>query len=154
MNLQLWAEQWNICPEALQSLYYLLGLETINIQDNSESAIVNLIKAEASRKGARLWRNNVGATYTQQGDFLRYGLANESSQINKVIKSADLIGLKPVVITKDMAGLTIGQFVSREVKRAGWKYTGNEREKAQLAWVRLINQLGGDAAFATGEGTL
>lgn len=120
----------------------------------SESTILNLVKLEASRKGIRLWRNNVGATYTNKGDFIRYGLANESASVNQVIKSADLIGIKPVVITREMVGLTFGQFISREIKAEGWIYHGTEREKAQLAWIDLIRSLGGNAAFTTKEGSL
>lgn len=122
--------------------------------NDSESAIQSLLRLEASQKGCRLWRNNVGALYTKEGNFIRYGLANESSAINKVIKSADLIGIRPIKITPDMIGKTIGQFLSREIKKPNWKYTGNSREQAQLAWINLINSLGGDACFATGEGTI
>lgn len=74
--------------------------------------------------------------------------------MNKVIKSADLIGIRPVLITPGHVGLVIGQFVSREIKPTGWKYTGKAREEAQLRWAELVAACGGDAAFATGEGTL
>lgn len=120
----------------------------------SESGISSDIRLEASQRGCRLWRNNVGATYTPTGQFIRFGLANDSAQLNKAIKSADLIGIRPVLITQAHVGLTIGQFISREVKHPGWKYTGTERERAQLAWAELINSLGGDACFTTGRGTL
>ena len=120
----------------------------------SESGISSDIRLEASQRGYRLWRNNVGATYTPSGQFIRFGLANDSAQLNKAIKSADLIGIRPVLITQEHVGLTIGQFISREVKHPGWRYTGIERERAQLAWAELINSLGGDACFTTGRGTL
>jgi hypothetical protein len=90
----------------------------------------------------------------QDGNFIRYGLANESKNVNKQIKSADLIGIRAVRIENHMIGLTIGQFVSREIKSASWKYTGTEREQAQLRWAKLIASFGGDACFATAEGTL
>lgn len=102
----------------------------------------------------RLWRNNVGGTYTEEGSFLRYGLANDSKQMNDAIKSHDLIGIRPVLIEQHHVGKIIGQFVSREVKAAGWKYRGTKREEAQLRWAELIASLGGDACFANGEGTL
>ena len=121
----------------------------------SEAAVINVVKLEASRKGIRLWRNNVGAVYSADTKtFVRFGLANESTQMNAHIKSGDLIGIRPVVITADMVGKTIGQFVSREVKNSDWKFTNNNREQAQMRWVQLINSLGGDAQFATSEGTL
>lgn len=120
----------------------------------SESGVLSDIRLEASQLGCRLWRNNVGATYTQSGQFMRFGLANDSAALNRAIKSADLIGIKPVLITQAHLGTVIGQFLSREVKHPGWKYAGTERERAQLAWAELINSLGGDACFAVGRGTL
>jgi hypothetical protein len=122
--------------------------------DVSESHILNLIRLKAAKKNIHLWRNNVGATYTQRGDFIRYGLANDSKQINDKIKSSDLIGIKPVIITEDMIGDLIGQFICREVKHSGWKFTGTPREIAQLNWIELILSLGGDAAFATSENNI
>lgn len=85
---------------------------------------------------------------------MRYGLGNDSPQINAVLKSADLIGIRPVVITAQHVGHTVGQFVSRECKAPGWQYTGTDREVAQLNWARLVNACGGDAAFTTGPGAL
>lgn len=118
-----------------------------------ENQLINVIKLEASKKGVHLWRNNVGATYTADGAFLRYGLANESAQVNKVIKSSDLIGLRPILITPEMVGYTIGQFVAREVKKTNWRFTGTPREEAQLRFINLINSMGGNACFDTGGNT-
>ena len=119
-----------------------------------ERDIQNLVRLEASRKGLRLWRNNVGAAYMRDGTFLRYGLANETKAMNETIKSSDLIGIRRIVITPDLVGYTIGQFTSREVKHSEWLYTGTPHEKAQKAWNDLILSFGGDAAFATGDNTL
>lgn len=118
-----------------------------------ESGITNLIKLDAAKKGIHLWRNNVGATYTDKGNFLRYGLANDSAKLNKHLKSADLIGIRPVIITPEMVGKIIGQFVSREVKQPDWRYANTEREQAQLRWANLIRSIGGDACFATDVNT-
>ena len=157
MTLDRWAEIWNISPEALASLKSMMQvnavIEDVNHQQ-SEAGVLSRVRLEASRKGCRLWRNNVGATYTDKGHFLRYGLANDSRKMNSQIKSADLIGIRPVVIRPEMVGWTIGQFVSREVKTPGWRYKATPREQAQLRWAELIISLGGDAAFAVGEGTL
>lgn len=121
---------------------------------HSEAGILSDIRLEASEVGARLWRNNVGATYTPNGQFIRYGLANDSPATNKTIKSADLIGIRPILITPEHVGQIIGQFISREVKAPNWRYSGNERELAQLRWAELILSLGGDACFTIGRGTL
>lgn len=120
----------------------------------TETDIQALIRLEATRKGMRLWRNNVGVLLDRNGRPVRYGLANDSAQLNHVLKSSDLIGIRPVVVTSVMVGTTIGQFVAREIKTGNWIYKDGEREKAQQAFIDLINSMGGDAAFCTGEGSL
>ena len=120
----------------------------------SEAWAQSMIRLEASEKGVKLFRNNVGVLKDETGRPVRYGLANDSPKTNEVIKSGDLIGLRPLVILPQHVGHTFGQFVSREVKPPGWQFTGAGREQAQLNWCNLINSCGGDAAFATGAGTL
>lgn len=111
------------------------------------------IRVEAARAGLRMWRNNVGALVDDRGVPVRYGLANDTAALNKQVKSADLIGIRPVTITPSHVGTVIGQFVSRECKAPGWSWAGTDRELAQLRWAQLINGLGGDASFANGPGT-
>jgi len=157
MNLNQWAIKHNISPEAVEDLQRQFGL--VNTDPNphggeSEAAIQTRIRIEASKIGARLWRNNVGATATIEGGFIRYGLANDSKQMNNETKSSDLIGLRPVVIQHYHVGQIIGQFVAREVKHGSWKYSGDEKEIAQLNFLQLVASMGGDAAFANSEGTL
>ena len=118
----------------------------------NEAEIQNQVRLEASELGMRLWRNNVGAGKLENGSFIRWGLANDSKAVNEEIKSGDLIGIKPVLITQDMEGSEIGQFISRECKRSDWKFNpNNPRDLAQMKWVELILILGGDAKFTTGE---
>lgn len=152
-----WANRWGIPPEAIQDLQATLTQQTPDPKTQpgeSEAAIQTRIRLEASRVGTRLWRNNVGAGVLDSGVFVRFGLANETKQQNERIKSADLIGIRPVLIERHHVGKVIGQFVSREIKAAGWKYRGTKREEAQLRWAELITALGGDACFTNGEGTL
>ncbi len=120
----------------------------------TESKVQGEIRLEASDKGVRLWRNNVGVFRDSKGRAVRFGLCNDSSRVNKSIKSADLIGIRPVVITQDMVGKTIGQFVSREVKAPDWKWAGTDRERAQQRWADIINSLGGDAKIVNSTGSL
>lgn len=121
-----------------------------------ESEVLNIVRLEASKKRVYLWRNNVGATHTESGSFIRYGLANDSKAMNAMLKSGDLIGIRPITIEAWMIGGVIGQFVSRECKASTWKESKkpNAREKAQIAWRDLIRKLGGDAEIVTKEGSL
>ena len=119
----------------------------------SETAALTECRLAASVAGCRLWRNSVGAGYLQDGSFVRWGLANESKQMNAAIKSSDLIGIRPLVIRQEHVGRLIGQFLSREVKRPGWRYVGNPHETAQKRWLDLVTVLGGDACFTTGDFT-
>lgn len=159
MNLDQWAIAWGVPHEALAHLRSIMGAVDTDPSepkpyDMSEIAVQGRVRLEATRKGKRLWRNNVGAYETENGGFVRYGLCNDTKQMNETIKSHDLIGINPVVITPVMVGTTIGQFMSREIKRGGWVYRGTPRERAQLKFSELVTALGGDAKFATGEGTL
>lgn len=155
-----WAVRWSVPMAAIQDLQQRLGLLEIPMPDTgtshpqSEAWVQSAVRLEATQKGMRLFRNNNGALKDAGGRLVRYGLANDSSAVNKVIKSGDLIGLRPILIGPHHVGYTIGQFVSREVKAADWHYTGTERELAQTNWMNLINSLGGDAAFANRVGTL
>jgi hypothetical protein len=158
MLLTEWVKKWNISDDAIADLRIQFGVDRDHpaphwADNKSEAAIMNIIKLEATNKGCRLWRNNVGAFATDTG-FVRYGLANESTAVNRVVKSADLIGIRPVIITTAHIGHTIGQFLSREVKRNTWAFHDSPEERAQLKWIELVVSMGGDAAFATGEGTL
>ena len=115
----------------------------------SEAEVLQDIRLGLSVTGVRAFRNNVGVAVDRTGRSVRYGIANESRNMNSKIKSSDLICIAPVIITLDMVGMKIGRFMAIEVKREGWRYTGTGREPAQLAWLDLINSLGGDGRFAT-----
>lgn len=155
-----WAIRHSVSLAALQELAGLFGMHGGHFlpsavkKGTSEAATQAAIRLEAARKGVHLFRNNVGVLMDATGRPVRYGLANESKQVNDVCKSADLIGWRPVLIGPQHVGQVIGQFVSRECKRSGWHYTGSDREPAQLAWAQLVTSGGGDAAFCTGTGTL
>lgn len=97
----------------------------------------NSIRIEAARHGLTLWRNNSGALRDVTGRVVRYGLGNDSPAVNRVCKSSDLIGLWR------------GRFVAIECKPPGWRYHGNDRERAQLAFLELVHRAGGLGCFAT-----
>jgi hypothetical protein len=156
-ELFAWANRWGVPFAAIQDLRATLGLDGGHVPPvvgKSEAAVQAAVRLEAAQKGVRLWRNNVGVLKDERGVPVRYGLANDSHAVNKNFKSADLIGIRPLVIQPFHVGHMLGQFVSREIKHPDWKYRGDEREEAQLRWAQMVIALGGDAGFATGEGTL
>lgn len=157
--LMQWAARWNISTAAINELrLFILGLDGgpgNPTEGASETAVQTRVRVHASRRGMRLWRNNVGVFHDPERNiYVRYGLANDSRQMNEVVKSADLIGIDPVVITPAHVGHTIGQFVSFECKHEGWKYTGTDRERAQENWAQIVTSLGGRARFITSEAQL
>lgn len=160
MTLDEWCYRHNLSAEAIKELHTLLGANdhAPDVVDpgtpGSESRQQSLVRLDAAQNGVWLTRNNVGAFQDQQsGRWVRYGLANESKQQNQQIKSADLIGFRKRVIVAADVGTVIAQFVSRECKAEGWKYSGKGREAAQARWRDFINANGGDAAFASGPGS-
>lgn len=150
-----WQRKHGITADALADLVAIVGLDVPrSTKETPEARVQDEARLLASQMGWRLFRNNTGCLKDDAGRLVRYGLCNDTPAMNKRIKSSDLIGIRPVVITPDMVGSTIGQFVAREVKRGGWKYKGTEHEEAQLAFGTLIIGLGGDFKFWSGEGPL
>lgn len=158
MILAEWANRWGVPAAALEDLQTrVLGLDGSPPDADlgvSEASVLNRVRLRASAIGMRTWRNNVGAGYGEDGSFMRWGLANESTAVNASVKSADLIGIRPRIIQPDDMGKLIGQFVSYEVKHASWTFRGDAREVAQLNWANLILSLGGDARFITSASQL
>lgn len=116
----------------------------------NEKNVSKLIELKYTKEGAILWRNNIGAYKDEKGNFIRYGLANSSHKMNQNIKSADFIGINPIVITKEHIGRTIGQFVSIEAKSE----KGYKINEAQKKWRDLIKESGGYAIISNGSETL
>jgi hypothetical protein len=160
MTLEQWAIKWGVPYQALQDLRTTFGTVDdyavpVPAEAKTEGDVQNLVRLEASRVGARLWRNNVGAYESPESrSWVRYGLANDTKAVNKKMKSSDLIGIRPVSITMAHVGMVLGQFVAREVKEPGWGYKGTEHERAQLKFIELVTSMGGDAAFANNIGTM
>jgi hypothetical protein len=98
----------------------------------SEHEIQQRIRLACGRGPVRLWRNNTGALVDQQGRFVRFGLCKGSS---------DLIGLRSVVVTPEMVGQRIAQFVALEIKAPQGVVSPE-----QQAFLRLVQELGGVAS--------
>ena len=155
MNSELttWQIRHGITPAALAELRTILMPATdtpSGAPAKSEAFVQSQVRLAASQAGMRLWRNNVGAGVLDNGSYVRWGLCNDTPQLNKVIKSSDLVGIRSISITREHVGSIIGQFVARECKHGDWHYTGTEREVAQLKFINLVRSLGGDASFTTG----
>ena len=157
MNLQDWANRWGVPPQAIAELAMCNHGEPEPLSRagvESESALQSLVRLEAARKGVWLGRNNVGALKNEKGRLIRYGLANDSKNVNTELKTGDLIGFRPRLIKSDDVGSIIAQFVSRECKRPDWVFSNTLEEQAQLRWMTLVNANGGDAAMVNFEGSL
>ena len=153
MILFQWAVKHHIPIAAIHELQQLLGVRDgatppfEPLEGVSEAAVQARCRLNASREGGRLWRNNVGALQDKTRRLIRYGLCNDSERLNTEVKSADLIGINPVLITQEHVGSVIGQFDSVECKEVGWAYSDTAEERAQQAWAQLIISLGGRARF-------
>lgn len=120
----------------------------------SEGSNQNRIREHYAAMGARLWRNNSGVLTDINGRPVRYGLANDSRQLNEQIKSGDLIGWWPRLVTPDMVGDVFAQFLSIEAKPNGWTMPSDramgeaaKRARAQLRWAKMVRNEGGQAGF-------
>lgn len=101
-----------------------------------EQAVMQRVAIEATRKGWRVFRNNVGVLTDPRGVPVRYGL---------MVGSGDLIGWRPVTITPEMVGQTIAQFVSLEVKGPKGRIS-----EAQRRWAGMVEEGGGLALVVRG----
>lgn len=134
--------------------------------DHSEAWAQQQARMSIARQGSKAWRNNVGGSKVKEQhrcpacNFsfqvnippIRWGLANDSAKLNKVIKSSDLILAIPRLITPQMVGSTIAQFGGVETKRPGWVFNPKDpHEVAQANWGHLLVSIGGFFRFSTGE---
>ena len=147
-----WAETHQISPAALAALLNLMGAGAPDFKPapgklHSEAGVQQQVRLVAARKGWRLWRNNVGACEDKEGRIIRYGLCNESAQMNAQIKSSDLVGITPTVCR---CGWRYGVFTAFEIKAPKWHLTpGDKRAQAQLTFIQTVIGAGGIARFVT-----
>ena len=164
-------EEWlRRYPEAAQALTQVTAMCKPGESDgerayDDEAGAQQNARFAIGRAGGLVWRNNVGATpakvdahcpkchfhFEIKQRIIRYGLCNDSPQLNAIFKSSDLIGVMPRLITQQMVGSTIGQFIAVEVKTPDWVYKNKGREVQQQAFLTLVANKGGNAQFSTGE---
>lgn len=119
---------------------------------SSESVVQQQAMLYMARMGGHAWRNNVGACVDDTGRQIRYGLANTSASMNQEIKSSDVIGVTPVLITPAHVGQTLGVFTALECKPSNWKwYPSDKRAPAQAKFHDIVRSAGGYAGFVLGN---
>ena len=116
----------------------------------SETAVDKEAALALSQEGCRLMRNNVGAFQDKNGQWVRYGLANESKAMNTATKSSDRIGWTIVEITPEMVGRKVAVFTAIEMKKEGYKPSGkaaNSHYAAQQNFCNTVKKAGGIAGI-------
>lgn len=120
------------------------------MHEQLESPIQRDTRLLAAQMGLFLWRNNSGAYQDEHGNFIRYGLANDSKRVNDMVKSSDLIGITPTIVTPEMVGRMIAVFTAVESKKEGWRLLpSDKRGQAQERFHNIVRGCGGFAGFAS-----
>lgn len=89
-------------------------------------------RAVGALPGVRLFRNAMGVATFAGGQRVKFGLANPGG--------SDLIGLRSVVVTRDMVGQTLAVFTAMEVKTPEGRV-----EPEQRNFVEFVQRFGGIA---------
>lgn len=99
-----------------------------------------------SKHRALMMRNNSGVLRNPDtGSHVRFGLGNDSQQINRILKSSDLIGITPVECP---CGHTYGVFTAFEIKKPGSKSSSRDATYlAQKNFIDTIKRKSGIAGF-------
>ncbi len=118
-----------------------------------ESNLQRQIMLHASDAGYTVFRNNTGVAWTanerrRQGRDLLLVDARPV-HFGLITGSSDLIGIRPVIVTPDMVGQTIGVFVALEVKTKRGRVT-----REQQHFLDHIAEQGGIAAVVRGVGDI
>lgn len=147
--IKQWQIKHGVSDEALLEFYRMFEPNGTPRDDGkSESATSKKCELLSAQYGARLWRNNSGATKDENGRMIRYGLGNTSKRINDVMKSSDYIGFVPRTITPEMVGSRIAQFIALEMKKPNWKLLpSDKRGQAQANFGSIVANGGGIFSF-------
>lgn len=121
---------------------------------STEAEIQQEVRKRIAELGGAVWRNNKGAGKLENGSFVRWGLCNDSAALGARIRSADLVGIRPLLILPEHVGRTVGQFISVECKASGYRPGGTEHEIAQRRWRDLVAGLGGYAVITCEPGSV
>lgn len=126
----------------------------------NEGDIQRKLMIEASKLGARVFRQNVGLGWTGKPLTRRSGMVQVAKQ-DLVLRNArpfhaglckgssDLIGWYPLTITEQHVGSTVAVFSAIEVKTKAGRLT-----KEQRNFLEVVNSSGGFGILAREEGDL
>lgn len=128
----------------------------------TERRIQSEIMLALADHGVTAWRNNVGTGWAgKHATQIKTPGAVKVSHGDVVVRNArplhaglckgssDLIGLRAVIITPEMIGETLAQFVALEVKRPGAKATLEQRR-----FLEFVQGSGGHARIVRCVGDL
>lgn len=116
---------------------------------SSEEVVQQQVRMMIGAAGMTPMRNNVGACQDATGRLIRYGLMNDTHELNQNFKSSDLIIARPMLITQEWVGHVVGVFSAVECKESGWKLRpGDKHGQAQKRFIDLVRAAGGFAGFA------
>lgn len=100
----------------------------------SEADVNDTIREfSAKRDDLVLWRNNRGEALTSNGATVRYGVGPNGA--------SDWIGYRVLVVTPDMVGCEIAQFIAVEAKAPD----AGPPDDAQFRFISRVNVAGGKA---------
>lgn len=148
MTLEDWQKLWALPAIAIQQLQELTAATSTPSDERSESFAASECRLALSHYKVIQMRNNVGVLEDVNGTPVRYGLCNETKQMNQVMKSSDDVNILPYVVKPQDVGRKLGIFLGVEHKKPNWVYTGKGRETAQLTFQRMVRSAGGVALFA------
>lgn len=152
-----WAKRHAIGGRAMAELYQMMGLipETpIELKGRAEAYVQSAVRLAGPAHGFLFGRNNVGALKDERGVPVRYGWLNDSVQLNKQVKTGDLLGYQSGWFRdyETLEPCKVAVFAMAECKRAGWSYSpGDAHETAQLRAINMVLAAGGIASFTTGQ---
>ncbi len=120
---------------------------------SAETSLMRELQIEASRLGARLFRQNTGMAWVGKVRRIARTMTVRVNTGDVVISGArpfhagiagmsDLGGWVPVVITPEMVGSTVAVYAQVEIK------DGGRATAEQLRWIEAVGKAGGLAGVA------
>lgn len=103
----------------------------------TEREVLKRVQLELSRSGCIVFRNNTGLVQDADGRHHRFGLC---------VGSSDIIGFRPIAITRAHVGQQIAQFCAIECKSDTGRLTPEQRN-----FLAMVEAAGGLAVVARNE---